>query len=226
MGTSCGGIAIKTDIQNFELEKIVKDLFGEDFSNNNGYCDSRRDDCVYIGKTKDFIVIVNSTFAEKFFINQDTNNINYILEYFSNPDLIFAFEEYDSGCSYGYALIYNGVITRQYRSLSYETTMDYGEPEAKEKKWLNAETFEEDLGDGETQIMYKDSERDFSCSQDELPIVMLQELMLEKLGFIPWNMDDYFIEQGHFKSLEKSITLKENLKTNNKKNRSWWKIWK
>jgi hypothetical protein len=198
MGASCGAVAFKTDTSKWELSKIISDLFGKDFT-SGGYCDSRESNCIYIGKTKDYIVITNSDFTDKFFRSKDTSIIDKYQQYFSNPEFVFAFEEYDSGGSYGYSLIYNGQVKRQLRTESYEKVLDFGEPEAKELKWLQAETIIVDEGDGEMVTYYKDTERDFKCTADQLPQVMLQELMLEKLGFITWNMDEFFIEQGHYK---------------------------
>jgi len=92
-------------------------------------------------------------------------------------------------------------------------------------KWKNAETIQENLGDGDFEILYKDPTRDFSCSKEQLPQVMLQELMYEKLGFASWNMDEFMIEQGHFKKIS-NPKIEENksiIERDNKK--PWWKIW-
>ncbi|MGB8191194.1 MAG: hypothetical protein WCF67_04700 [Chitinophagaceae bacterium] len=230
MGASNGGIAIKTDTSKIDLLTVVKDLFGKDFEKSDSSCDSRKSDCVYAGKTKDFLVIVNTGFADKFFRNHNTDLIRKYLEYFSNPEFVFAFEEYDSGGTYSYSLIYNGVVKRQFKSLSYETTIDFGEPEPIELKWKNAETTTEDLGDGEFETLYKHPEKDFSCPKGQLPQVILQELMLEKLGFISWNMHDFIIEQAHFKKgmSQKNenghaVTTEDSTPIEHKK--PWWKIW-
>ena len=226
MGASNGGIAIKTDTSKVELLNVVKDLFGNDFEKSDSYCDSRNNDCVYIGKTKEFLIIVNTDFAYKFFENQNTESIQNYLDYFSKPDFVFAFEEYDSGGTYSYSLIYNGIVTRQFRSISYDTKIDFGNLEQAELKWKNAETIKDDSEDGEYEILYKDPTRDFSCLKEQLPQVMLQELMYEKLGFASWNMDEFMIEQGHFKKVSTTNLERQNQSViEQDKKKPWWKIW-
>lgn len=223
MGASNGGIALRVDTSKIELQNIVKHLFGNDFEKRDNFCDTRNSDCVYIGKTKDFLIIINTDFADKFFETQKTENIQQYLNYFSNPDFVFAFEEYDSGGTYSYSLIYNGIIKRQFRSICYETKTDFGELEQAEIKWQNAEMIKDDLGDGEFEILYKDPTKDFSCNKEQLPQVILQELMLEKLGFISWNMDEFIIEQGHYKKAEK-IELEHDKVTEHIIQKPWWEI--
>jgi len=228
MGASNGGVALKIDTSKIELLKTVKDLFGHDFEKSETFCDSRNNDCVYIGKTKDFLIIVNSDFADKFFENQQSESISQYFEYFSKPDFIFAFEEYDSGGTYSYSIIYNGAVKRQFRSLSHETKTDFGELELSELKWKNAETTEQDLGDGDFEIIYKDPTRDFSCSKEQLPQIILQELMYEKLGFASWNMDEFMTEQGHFKRMKapnvEQVNQEKKPIITEKEKKPWWKF--
>lgn len=228
MGTSNGGIAIKIDTTKIDLLKVAKDIFGNEFEKTENYCDSRNSDCAFIGKTKELLIIVNSNLCNKFFEKQTTESIQNILAYFSNPNFVFAFEEYDSGGTYSYSLIYNGVVKRQFRSITYETQIDFGELEPIELKWKNAEVTKEDLGGGEFQLIYKDPTNDELCSEQGLPQMILQELMQEKLGFISWDMHKFLIEQGHFKKI--STTDLEQVKaskvsTRDSDQKPWWKLW-
>ena len=225
MGASNGGVAFKLNTSSYDLLQVVKDLFGNDFEQSDAHCDSRKNDCVYIGKTQEFFIIVNTDFAEKFFESTDTKIIQPFLEYFSNPDFVFAFEEYDSGDTFSYSLVYGGNVKRQFRSLSSNITIDYGTLEPLELKWKNSETDKEN-GDGEVERMFIDSTRDFSCTEDQLPQVILQDLMYEKLGFASWNMDEFIIEQGHFKKTLIMRTEKQN-KTivEERGTKPWWKLW-
>jgi hypothetical protein len=226
MGASCGAVAFRLDAEEYDLSKIIADLFGNDFLASGGYCDSGKPDCIRIGKTKDFVVIINSDFANQFFGSNNTTAIQHYLTYFSNPDFVFAFEEYDSGGTYGYTLIYNGQVKRQFRSVSYNKEIDFGQPEPKELKWLNAPTITEDTGDGEKNILYKDPERDYTCSADELPRVMLQELMLQKLGFTTWNMFDLFSEHAQYQRQPLQAPITNGYASAHAGyNRPWWKFW-
>ena len=177
MGVSIGAVAFKTNVAEFELQNVIHSLFGENYKEQQEACDTRKVECVHIARTTNFIIIFNSELANKFFLSQETVILNKYLSYFGNPEFVFAFEEYDSGNSYGYSLVYNGEIKRQLRTASYETILDFGKPEEAELKWLN----------GEKQ-----------CAETELPQVMLRDLMREKLGFITWNMDEFLLELKYY----------------------------
>lgn len=222
MGVSCGGVAFKADTSTLNLSKIIADLFGSRYQINKGYCDSRNADCIYAGMTNEFVIIVHSELASAFFAATDTTGVQKYLDYFSSPELVFAFEAYDSGGTYSYCLIEKGEVRRQFRSISYEKSIDYGAPLDKERKWLQAPTYTDD--DGDTYI--KDADADFECMEDQLPQVLLQELMQEKLGFIPETMDDNFREQYFFKqvvTIEQPLADESGSVEQNKK--PWWKLW-
>lgn len=139
MGASVGGVSIKTDTSKYELSQIVKDLIGIDFVMTSSYEDTRYPDKYYLVKTNDVITIYNAQLVENFYKRQDTQDIQYLIDYFQKPELIFAHERYDSGGTYSYALYYKGELNRQFRSVSYETKIDFGELEEIEKDWKNGE---------------------------------------------------------------------------------------
>ena len=181
MGASIGAVAFKVNTAEFTLQRVVQDLFGEAYVAVAGHCDTRNEHCVFAGKTAEWMIIGNTPFTDRFFKTQDTSAIEKYLAYFRNPELVFAFEEYDSGGSYGYSLIYDGVLKRQVRTISYEKTIDFGEPDKIESDWITANGVEEE------------------DSEEELVQALLQELMANKLGFTTWNMDEYMLEQCSFK---------------------------
>ena len=52
--------------------------------------------------------------------------------------MIFAFEEYDSGASYGYAIFIDGKLVRKLRANNYNEVQDeYGNPDNDELEWIN-----------------------------------------------------------------------------------------
>lgn len=225
MGTSCGGIAIKTDTTKIDLYKVVKTIFGNEFEKSESYCDSRTNNCVYIGKTKDFLVIINSYLIDTFLKKIKTKDIQAYLKLFFNSDFIFAFEIYDSGDTYSYTLLYNGTVKRQFKAVIYETITDIGEPDPIEQKWRNGTTIKEDLGGGESQLLYKHTVTGELCSESSLPRTILLELMQEKLGFTSENMDKVLVEKGYYK--KNATTLTEQAPDNNFTagpiKISWWK---
>lgn len=207
MGASAGGVSIKTNTSCYPLHQIVKDLIGLDFIQTNNYQDTRDKDKYYITKTKDIITIYNSDFVERFFRNQDDLEIQNFIKYFKTPELVFAHERYDSGGTYSYSLIYNGIITRQFRSVSYETTIDFGTLEEVEKNWKDSETEKFDLGDGTFEILIRNSKTGFECEIDNLPQAILNQLQFEKLGFDFEDDEDKIIEQAFFVKQEKDTDI-------------------
>jgi len=227
MGASSGGISIKTESDKYELTQIVKDLFGLDFVQTDKFEDTRNPDKYYIVKTKDVITIYNTQLAERFFKKQDTSEIQVFIDYFNTPELIFAHERYDSGGTYSYSLISNGKLKRQFRSLSYETTIDFGEIEEVEKEWRNGEIKKFDLGDGEFETIIKNPKTGFECDEANLPQVILDKLQFDKLGFD--GDDSKIVERAFFVKKENNKTDSSpavKLTETNYSKKSWWKIWK
>ena len=196
MGASAGGVSVKTDTAKYDLTKIVRDLIGADFIQTKNFEDTRYPDKYYLEKTKDVITIYNSQFVEDFFKSQDTKDLQNFINYFHTPELIFAHERYDSGGSYGYALIYNGNLQRQFRSSSYETEIDFGRLEEIEIEWKSRGIRKNDLGNGVFETIFKHPKTGFEYSEIYLPEVILTELQLDKLGF---DYDDSkIIESAYF----------------------------
>lgn len=197
MGASGGGIIVKIDTSAIDMQKVVKDLFGNNIGMATRGCDPRVGNCIYIGKGEGFLSIVNSNMAEKFFAGQSLDPARKYIEYFNTPGLIFAYEEYDSGGTYSYSIIEAGKLIRQFRSITYETSIDYGEPYPIELAWKNTETIQDDIGDGEFETLYKHPKAPGSyVSKEDIPKMILSDLMQEKLGFTTWTMNP--TEAGYY----------------------------
>lgn len=232
MGASSGGVSIKIDTSKYDLTKLVKDLVGTDFIQTENYEDTRKMDKYYLVKTKDVITIYNSHFVETFYRRQDTKDLKNFIDYFQTPELIFAHERYDSGGTYSYSLIYNGVLKRQFRSLSYETKIDFGDLEEVEMDWKNGEVKKIDIGDGEFETIIKNPKTGFECDTMNLPQVILDQLQFDKLGFD--DDDSKIIEKAFFIKAPKTTEFESSIKNNtfNAKNidsgqgaKPWWKFW-
>jgi hypothetical protein len=231
MGASAGGVSVKTDTSKYDLTKIVSDLIGTDFVLSDKYEDTRYPDKYYLVKTKDVITIYNSQYVEKFFKQQDTENLKNFIDYFQSPELIFAHERYDSGGTYSYALIYNGELKRQFRSLSYETTIDFGDLEDVERDWKNGEIKKFDLGDGEFETTIKNVKTGFECDEGNLTQVILDQLQFDKLGF---DDDDskiidkaFFIKRNQTENTlnTQNDTLISDFLVSKQETKPWWKFW-
>ena len=232
MGASAGGVSVKTDISKYDLQKIVKDLIGTDFVKTENYEDTRHPDKYYLVKTNDVITIYNSQFVESFYKRQDTEDIQYFIDYFQKPELIFAHERYDSGGTYSYALIYNGELKRQFRSLSYETEINFGDLEEVEIDWKNGEVSKFDLGDGDFETIIRNTKTGFDCDETDLPQVILNHLQFDKLGFE--DGDAKIIEKGFFIKAPKTTETASNTQNDTfqrenfaitQETKPWWKFW-
>ena len=219
MGASLGGVAFKIDTATIDSNKVVHDLFGPAFQPHEDHGDTRRPEYVFVGKSSDLLVILSTDFTTKFFQSTGSEAIQPYLDYFGRPSFVFAFEEYDSGGTYSYSLIYDGVVKRQYSLVSGEEVTDFGTPEPTELKWLNlpAETVQVD--DATTELVYTDPATGYQYTKDQLPQVILQQLMQEKLGFISWDLYEKLTE----KTLYKQASLPPAATATGKK--PWWKVW-
>ena len=228
MGASGAGIIIRTkNVEDIDIKKLLESVIGKE-TEKGGFCDLRNEGCFYLGKTKNSISILNSDLAERFFTAKDTSEIQDILTKLPENDLIYAFEEYDSGGTYSYATIRNNKFDRRFRSLTYETTIDEGELEEREVAWNNSKKEKDDLGDGEWEWLYTHPDRDdFKCPESSLPKIKLQDIMINLFNLTTETMGDLHIEDGHFQVSEQIKTeplIKSEEKTEIIK-KSWWKVW-
>ena len=212
MGASGGGIIIRTkNTENIDIHKLLESII-EKKVEKNGFCDSRKDGCYYLGKTKNSISILNSDIAERFFTAKDTSELQDIITKLPDNDLIYAFEEYDSGGTYSYATIRNNKFDRRFRSISYEVTLDEGNLEEREIAWNNSKKEKDDLGDGEWEWLYTHPEReDFKCPESSLPKIKLQDIMINLFNLTTETMGDLHIEDAHFQE-KKEIGVERQIK--------------
>ncbi len=203
MGIISAGVGIKTKIENYTLDDVVKNLFENEFLRTSEIGDIRNNDWIVVSKTKDFFHIQSSDYAEQFFNDSLSKNIQKLNQIFKDPELIFAFEQYDSGGTYSYAIIKNGVLKRQFRSVSYEIKIDKGELEQIEVQWKEADIKEYDLGDGEKEIILTNKVTGQKCDKGSEPEVILNHLLFHLLK----------IEHPDFSVLEYSYYKKSDLST-------------
>lgn len=204
MGTSCGGVAIKTNTKDLDLGETLSKLFGGKFVKSEDYCEHRQSDCLYVAKNENFLLIYHAELVDEIFTHEKSNYLQQIYDYFDKPSLVFAFEEYDSGGTYSYAIFENGEMVRKYRYYVEEAVIDEGEFLPVELKWKNARSemeYDED-DDEELGLIYFDpDDEEESYAEEDLPRVILYELMNEKLGFDNDTAYDLRIEDGYFKKV-------------------------
>ena len=222
MGTAVGGLIFhKTKKQ---INESIDFVLGKDFEKVS-YCDCRKSDCVYAGEINESLALINSDLSEKFFNYSEVDS--EIMTFFGNPKMIFAFEEYDSGASYGYAIFIDGKLVRKLRANNYNEVQDeYGNPDNDELEWINGT----EIKDSEDAVLLRNAVNGHEIPIDYKFKAILQVLMQKKFGYTSETMDDIFNSTGHF--IKKTEILKEIIppakevienKVSNKT--KWWKFW-
>ncbi len=222
MGTSAGGIIIHKTSK--RINESIGFVFGDNFQKTS-YCDCRKSNCVYAGQNDDKLALINSALSERFFSMDQIDE--KIFSFFDKPDIVFAFEEYDSGACYGYAIFKNGKLERKLRANNYNDIIaEYGNPDDDELEWINGT----EIKDTDDSTLLKNK-----VNGHEIPIeykykAILQLIMQKKFGFTCETMDDIFNETGHFinemEVIKDKITNPENKKVeHNQTTSKWWKFW-
>jgi hypothetical protein len=212
MGISSNGIIIRQDNNKFKAEKIIVDFFGQAFielkeselydADYKKRFDSRKDECVIIFKTPQFIIIENAKFTLGFYDSEDQTSIKKVYAYFNRPAQIFAFEEYGSGGTYSYSIALHGKLIRYYRSLIDKVPKTYGEPLNIELKYLKARIVKERDEDGEYDA-FVDPHSNEHYHMASMPQLLLQEVMGHEVGIYPENIYENAIEKHFFRLVEK-----------------------
>lgn len=186
MGTSSAGIAIKTNTENLDLNQTLSDLLRKQIIQSDKYCDIRKTGCFYLSTYDNYLIIYNLDLVNEIYENEQSVILTRINEYFDNPNSIFVFEHYDSGDTYSYAIFENGEIIRKFRYHNENVLIDEGNLLEVEIKWKNARTeieYDDDDDELEFLIYFNPDDETESYIEEDLPCVILHELMAQKLGF-------------------------------------------
>ena len=221
MGTAAAGIIIQKTTK--QINESIDFVLGRDFEKVS-YCDCRKPDCIYVGQTNETIALINSDLSEKLFRKNEIDD--EFIKFFDRPEMIFVFEEYDSGASYGYAIFKDGKLIRKLRASNYNDIEDeYGIPDEDEMEWINGI----EIKDTDNSILLRNAINGHEIPLDYKYKAILQILMQKKFGFTCETMDDIFSITGHFSKKtenieEQFVQLVQNEDSNNKKTK-WWKFW-
>lgn len=124
------------------------------------------------------------------------------------PELVLVFCHYDSGDSFGYAIVKDGVTVRS-RVHTLDKTTDQGVPDAFELPWLQAEPFIEEEGEPPARRNLKTGE---VASESYVTARLLVDVMNAFFGYTPW--DDWnYKTKFHYYGRQPSIA------------KAWWKFW-
>ena len=222
MGTAAAGIIIQKTTK--QINESIDLVLGKDFEKVS-YCDCRKSDCVYAGQINETLALINSDLSEKLFREIEIND--ELTKFFDRPEMIFVFEEYDSGASYGYAIFKDGKLVRKLRTSNYNDIEDeYGIPYEDELEWINGT----EIKDTDDFILLRNAANGHEIPLEYKYKAILQLLMQKNLGFTCETMDDIFSITGHFSKRtenleEQYIPSENNDKEENSIKTKWWEFW-
>lgn len=205
MGLAIGAVIIRKGIHKFNVQTIVKDWFGPNAELNETdiftqHFDTRKDDCIAIYERADLIIINNSRFTSGLY---NPENIGKLYHYFRNPVQIFAFENYDSGGTYSFAVIDRGKLVRWVRSTAdSDTPSTFGAPLNIELKIWHAQKIKRAEADGETYTYFIHPETKQLFLESDIARILLYEVMKHEVDLTPDIVYDRSIKRRYFKLIK------------------------
>jgi hypothetical protein len=133
-----------------------------------------------------------------------------------SPELLVIFCHYESGGSFGYAIVKNGMTVRSRVYMAWKTK-DEGVPNEFELPWLQAETFIEEEG---CPAVYRNLKTGKVANESSVTSRLLVEVMNAFFGVAPWDAWDPRSKLNHY-SREKPFAKT----TEPVSERAWWKFW-
>lgn len=220
MGLSIAGFAFRTTSSTPSEDEMIRRAFGDDFRlvPNADAADSndiRLPGVMAVESRHDSIFIYTGEFAGRVLFDRQPVSASF-LSALGNPVTLVVFCHYDSGGSFGYALIEGGVQTR-FRLHSEGTTTDEGVPKDYEMAWLHAKEVVEEPGEPPA---FQNIETGDIALKDYVSAKLLNEGMIRLFGGCPWDDWNYktrlrAYRRDHHGGAAHDPTAK----------RSWWKIW-
>jgi hypothetical protein len=146
--TAQAGLVFKSPTVIDDLPAFIGQIFGERVkeiarSDLNKF-DTRNDGDILVERYSDTYFISNHDLAWGILENQD-QDVASLYSALGSPSLFLVFCCYDSGGSYGYAFVEEGLRTRtRLQAGGNPAIVESGAPKEFEQRWLNAEYFYED----------------------------------------------------------------------------------
>lgn len=198
MGVAQAGVAFQPRATIEDLPRFVSGLFDEEYVEiahpNAREFDIRHGGDVMVQNFKGAVFICNGNLAWGHLedVNSDLLLLHHQLD---SPTTFTVFCNYDSGGSYGYALVENGVRKRSRLQTmggpQLPPLIEYGRPTDIEQKWLSAESYleEDDCPLSERhRVFYLENPR-VEVSEHHLTKQILNETLITQFGVCPWNTE-------------------------------------
>ncbi|MFJ2366314.1 hypothetical protein ACIPIN_21860 [Pseudomonas sp. NPDC087697] len=227
MGVAQAGIAFRSGEESFTPELAVASLFGKSVNRLSAPIDrsfdSRHDHHVLVQQFGDIWIISNHALVWPILENPE-HDLCGLHEILDKPALMIAFCQYDSGDSYGYALIEDGVLTRSRLQASGSDVRLFGVTKPFEQKWETAEFYldEDDCPEEEWQKVYYLDDRKVTVPEYYLTSRLAYEALTENFGVCPWESDlkpNIWYLQLNEESVQ--CTSAPGMKVR----KPWWKVW-
>ncbi|UXC17245.1 MULTISPECIES: hypothetical protein [Comamonas] len=197
MGIAQSGVAFRPTNPIQDVQAFISQLFGQNAVEiphpNRGEFDIRNQSDVMVQFFDDVCFVCNGDLVWGLLADPNAD-MQPLSERLGNPAYLLAFCHYDSGGSFGYAVMENGVRTRT----RLQTTdipellplIESGEPQQFESTWLSATSYleeDEDNPPEEWERVYRLGDQE--VTEDWLTAQMLGEGLEAIFGVCPWTTD-------------------------------------
>lgn len=216
MGLSTAGLAFRPNASTLDEQALVRMAVGSslDPAAAEQVHDIRVPGNVAIESRNGATFIYNGEIAAKILFERRSLE-PAVFAALGAPELVVAFCHYDSGGSFGYAIIKDGITVRS-RMHTQEKTVDEGTPNAFEMPWLTAEPFIEEEGEPPA---YRNLETGDVTSEPYITAHLLGQVMDAFFGVVPWDEWDY---RTRFNCYSRQPAAKMPAPSVAK---AWWKFW-
>lgn len=209
MGLSIAGLGFLPNVSTLEEQKLVQLIFGNSIepSGTQKPHDIRVPGNVAVESRNGATFIYNGEIAEKILFDGQFLE-PAVFTALGTPELVVIFCHYDSGDSFGYSIVKDGITVRS-RVHTLNKTKDEGAPSAFEMPWLQAESFIEEEGE---QSVYRNIKTGEITSESHITSRLLVEVMTAFFGIVPWeewnyrSKFNYYCKQSSRKMVEQSAT--------------------
>lgn len=184
MGISTAGLVVVNDSDIFRNRKNISRAIGKKYKLvtflGDGRFDTRAPSDVYIAVFENCSILYHSDLINPILFKESDDYKRIYVE-LGNPKLFILFCCYESGGSYGYAIIQDGIKVRARVQTIEKWAIEFGEPYDFEKKWNNSKKdYCEDGGEYFTQ-----AESDEIRSSEYFTHGLLNDCLIHFLGFNP-----------------------------------------
>jgi hypothetical protein len=219
MGLSTAGLAFKPNsFTPKDEQEMIRRAFGDTFhsipaSEIQNYHDIRVPGKIAVESKNGATFIYNGEIAGRVLFEGEALEPSLLFA-LGSPEVIVVFCHYDSGGSFGYAILEKGVRVRS-RIYTLDRTSDDGVPKEFELSWLQAEPFVEEEGE---VLAYRNMESGETTTEAYVTVHMLSEVMKRLFGVSPWDEWNYKTKFNYyFRKPDETVKLPLR--------KAWWKLW-